>query len=99
MLILSNSLTQSADEGSLNLASGLVKRIKHKYPDDTYVVSFEREFACSDEHTELNKFHISARLISLLRKQKQPVLYIPFPAPMTSMAIRIRILSMFAKRG
>lgn len=99
MLILSNSLTQKADEGSLKLATSLVKRIQRKNPDDTYVVTFEREFDSSDEHLVLNKFHINARLISLLRKQKQPVIYIPFPAPTTSMAIRIRLLSLFARCG
>lgn len=99
MLILSNSLTDTADEGSLKLASNLVKRIQNKYPSDTYVVSFEREFPTSDVHLELNRLHISKRLISMIRKRKQPVLYIPFPAPTTSMAIRIRILSIFARHG
>lgn len=99
MLILSNSLTQTADEGSLKLASSLVKRIKAKHPQDTCVVSFEREFSQSDVHLELNKFHISFRLLSLIRKQKQPVLYIPFPAPATSMALRIFLLSLYARRG
>ncbi len=98
-MILSNSLTQTADEGSLKLASSLVKRIQGEYPESTYVVSFEREYHKSDVHLKLNKFHISTRLISLIRKQKQPVLYIPFPAPTTSMAIRIRILSLFARYG
>ncbi|MBE6622772.1 MAG: glycosyltransferase family 4 protein [Ruminococcaceae bacterium] len=97
MLILSNSLTQSADEGSLKLASSLVKRIKNKYPENTYIVSFEREFPQGDEHLSLNKLHISRRLISLIKKQK--VLYIPFPAPTTSMAVRIFLLSLFARRG
>ncbi len=97
MFILSNSLTDNADEGSLKLASSLVKRIQNKYPNDTYVVSFEREFSASDTHIKLNKFHISLRLISLMLRKKQEVLYIPFPAPMTSMAIRIRLLSLFAR--
>lgn len=83
----------------MKLASSLVKRIQSKYPNDIYVASFERDFPTSDVHLELNKFHISKRLISLIRKQKQPVLYIPFPAPTTSMAIRIRVLSLFARRG
>ena len=99
MLVLSNSLTQTADEGSLKLASSLVKRIKNKDPDQTCVVSFEREFPEGDLHLELNKLHLSSRLIKLLRKQNNPVLYIPFPAPTTSMTIRIWLLSLFARRG
>ena len=99
MLILSNSLTQAADEGSLKLATNLVKLIRKKAPGTTHIVTFERQYPLSDEHLNLNKFHISMRLISLLRKQKQPVLYIPFPAPVTSMALRIFLLSVFARRG
>lgn len=99
MLILSNSLTRTADEGSLKLASALVKRIKTRHPSQTYVVSFEREFLHSDEHLALNKFHISRHLISLIRKNKTSMLYIPFPAPSNSMALRIRVLSLFAPRG
>lgn len=98
MLILSNSLTQVDDEGGLKLATSIVKRIKQK-DESTFVAAFEREFALSDTHLRLNKFHLSRQLISLIRKQKQPVLYIPFPAPTTSMAIRIRLLSLFAKKG
>lgn len=98
MLILSNSLSQTADEGSLKLATNIVKRLKKENPD-TYIVSYERSFDESDLHLQLNKFHISTRLISLLKKRKQPVLYIPFPAPTLSMAIRIWILSFFARYG
>ena len=99
MLVISNSLTKTADEGSLKLASSLVKRMQSQYPERTYVVSFEREFPLADAHVSVNKFHLSAPLISLIRKQNQPVLYIPFPAPTTSMALRIRALSLFARRG
>ncbi|MBR5272377.1 MAG: glycosyltransferase family 4 protein [Clostridia bacterium] len=98
MLILSNSLTQVDDEGGLKLATSIVKRIKQK-DGNTYVATFEREFAQSDVHLTLNKFHVSRQLISLIRKQAQPVLYIPFPAPTTSMAIRIRLLSLVTKKG
>ena len=98
MLILSNSLTQVDDEGGLKLATSIVKRIKQK-DGNTYVATFEREFAQSDVHLTLNKFHVSRQLISLIRKQAQPVLYIPFPAPTTSTAIRIRLLSLVTKKG
>ena len=98
MLILSNSLTQEADEGSLKLATSIVKRIK-KENEKTHIISFERTFSHSDEHLKLNKFHISAKLVSLIRKSKQSLMYIPFPAPTLSMALRIFILSIFARYG
>jgi len=98
MLILSNSLTKDADEGSLKLASSIVKRLKEN-DEHTYIVSFERCFPKSDVHLKLNKFHITPKLISIIKKSKQPLLYIPFPAPTMSMALRIRLLSLFARRG
>lgn len=98
MLILSNSLTQEADEGSLKLATSIVKRIK-KENEKTHIISFERTFSQSDEHLKLNKFHFSAKLVSLIRKSKQSLMYIPFPAPTLSMALRIFILSIFARYG
>lgn len=98
MIILSNSLTGSADEGSLKLATSIVKRIKQK-DRSTYIVSFEREYSESDAVLNLNKFHLSWALIKLLLRKKEKVLYIPFPAPTFSMALRIWILSRFARHG
>lgn len=98
MMILSNSMTQTADEGSLKLATSIVSRIKKAKPD-TCVICFEREWPRSDLQLRLNKFHISWELIKILRQKKEPVLYIPFPAPTLSMALRIRLLSLFARHG
>lgn len=98
MIVLSNCLTKVIDEGGLKLATSIVKRMKEK-DKDVFVVSFEREFPQSDLHLPLNKFHISKQLISLLKKKKQPVLYIPFPAPTRSMMLRIFLLSLFARHG
>lgn len=97
MLILSNSLTANADEGSLKLATSLVKRIQ-RVCTDAKIISFEREYPQSDMHITLNKFHISKQLISLIKKERETVLYIPFPAPTLSMALRVKILSLFAGR-
>ena len=98
MIILSNSMTPAADEGSLKLATSIVTRIR-KAREDTCVVSFERDFSQSDVHLQLNKFHLSPELIKLLRKKREALLYIPFPAPTLSMAIRIFLLSVFARYG
>lgn len=98
MLVLSNSLTQNADEGSLKLATSIVRRLKRENKD-TYIVSYERDFSESDVYLQLNKFHISRELISIIKKHKQPILYIPFPAPTLSMALRIRLISLFARNG
>lgn len=99
MLILSNSLSVAADEGSLKLATNIVKRIKQQNSDGTFVVSFNRETDISDVHIELNKFHISKQLVSIIKNHNYRLLYIPFPASSFSMAIRIFMLSLFARKG
>ncbi|MBR7132412.1 MAG: glycosyltransferase [Clostridia bacterium] len=96
MLILSNGLTEKVDEGFLKVASSLIKRIKKAKPD-TVVVSYDRKTDISDHHLNLNKLLLNKELFSLLRKEKQEVLYIPFPAKALSTALRIFILSLFSK--
>lgn len=98
MLILSNCLTEAADEGGLKLATSLVKRIKAAQKQ-TCVVTYERQSGLSDLHLKLNKFMLNRELIRVIRREKQPVLYIPFPAPSLSMALRIRIVAAFAGKG
>lgn len=97
MLILSNGLTDVVDEGYLKVANSLVKRMKAKNPDIT-VVSYERKSALTDHYLELNKLLLSRNLISLIKKNKGDVLYIPFPAKMVATALRIFLLSLFNRR-
>lgn len=98
MIILSNCLTQISDEGSLKIANNLVKWIKKTAPETT-VVSYERQSPLSDRHLAVNKLLLNKELITLLRKKKEPVLYIPFPTRMLPAALRIFILSRFARWG
>ncbi len=95
MLILTNCLIKNADEGCVNVAYNLIKRIKTAV-SDVKVVSYERTSELTDEQMELNKLMLSFPLIKLLRKEKN-VIYIPFPAKMISTAVRIWILSLFCK--
>lgn len=95
MLILTNCLIKNADEGCVNIAYNLIKRIKAAV-SDVKVVSYERTSELTDVQMELNKLMLSIPLIKLLRKEKK-ILYIPFPAKMIATAIRIWILSRFCK--
>lgn len=95
MLILTNCLIKNADEGCVNVAYNLIKRIKTAV-SNVKVISYERTSELTDEQMELNKLMLSIPLIKLLRKEKK-VLYIPFPAKMLATAIRIWILSLFCK--
>lgn len=96
MLILSNGLCETADEGFLNVANSLVKRIK-KADATATVISYERKSSLTDRFLTLNKLLLSRELFTLLRKNKSSFLYIPFPAKMLSTALRIFILSLFSK--
>lgn len=98
MIILSNSFTDKTDEGCLKVANSLVKRIKKAYPDVT-VISYDRKCKYTDIYLPINKLLINGRLISILNKMKQSVLYIPYPAPTLTTSLRIWILSLFSRAG
>ena len=96
MLILSNCLTQTADEGCLKVAVSLAKRIKAEAPDTT-VIGYERKSPLCDEYLTINKWMLNRKLIAFLRQKKQPVLFIPFSAKMRSNALRTLVVSLFAR--
>ena len=97
-MILSNGLTRRVDEGALNIASSLIRRIKRARPE-TLVVTYERQAEESDRHMELNKFLLNLPLIRLVRERKEPLLYVPFPTRILPAALRIFILSLYARWG
>ena len=93
MVILTNCLTEQADEGCLKVANSLTRRIKKKCPSTT-VVSYQRKPAESDHHLKLNKLFLNPALFSLLRRIGEPVLYIPFSSCTKATALRIFVLSL-----
>lgn len=97
MIILTNCLAQTADEGSVKAATELTQRLK-QLPGTT-VITYQRQSRCSDLHLKLNKLLLGGGLSGILKSKREPVLYIPFPAPMLSTALRIWILSRFARYG
>ena len=92
MIILTNGLTEVADEGFLKVANNLVKQIKSK-KDGVFVISYERTSPLADEYLSFNKLLISKKLMKLLRGKKDSLLYIPFPAKTLPTAMRVFILS------
>ncbi len=95
MLILTNCLIKNADEGSVNVAYNLIKRIK-SVASNVKVVSYDRTSELTDICVKTNKLMLTLPLFKLLRKDKK-VLYIPFPARMIPTSLRIWILSWFCK--
>lgn len=95
MLIFTNCLTDTADEGCVKTACSLVKRIKADSVD-VRVVSYERKSSLADDHVESNKLLLTAETIKAVRKEKQRILYIPFPAKSVATALRIFVLSLIS---
>jgi len=98
MLILSNCLTETADEGCVKVACSLIKRLKRSDPSH-YVVSYERTSRISDRHLQCNRFLLNRELFGIIKKRKEKVFYMPFPAKPIATAIRIFVLSLFSKAG
>lgn len=98
MIILSNCLTDKPDEGCLKVANNMVKRIRKKRPD-TMLITYGTRTVPSDRHFRENKFMLNGKLLWLLWRKKEPVLFVPAVAKAHSLALRIFILSLFATRG
>lgn len=98
MIILSNCLTEKPDEGCLKVANSLVKRIRKARPETT-LITYGASTMPADRYFPENKFMLNGKLLWLLWKQKEPLLYIPAVARAHTMAMRVFILSLFARRG
>lgn len=97
MIILTNCLSGQADEGCLKVAVKLVQHIKEAAPQTT-VIGYERNAPLCDHFLPLNKYMLSGKLQRLLRKRKEPVLFIPFSAKMRSTAVRTFCLALISPR-
>ena len=93
MIILTNCLQETVDEGCLKVAGSLIKRIKKEDPGTT-VITYDRKTSLSDLHLSINKFMLSRKLGKRLRCSKEPVLYVPFSSKMRTMAVRLLVLSL-----
>jgi glycosyltransferase involved in cell wall biosynthesis len=98
MFILTNSLVEHADEGCVNVAKHLISLFKHKIKD-TYIVTYDRKSDESDEHLCINRLLLSTKLFKIIRARKEKIFYFPFPAKAISTAVRIFVLSLYAKFG
>lgn len=97
MIILTDCLSEQADEGCLNIANSLIKRIKQRFPA-TQVISYGHRFAEIGEYMRLNRLFLNRKLLLLIRNSCQPVLYIPFASNTFASVLRIFILSLFSKK-
>lgn len=98
MIILTNCLSDRVDEGCLKIANSLIKRIRQARPD-TYLISYGDPAQPADKYLRLNKFLLNWELLTLLYRRKEPLLYVPAVAKGHTMAARVFLLSLFARRG
>lgn len=98
MIILSNCLSDKTDEGCLKVANSLIRRIKLKNPDTT-VIAYGDARGQGDMYLNVNKLMLSPGLLWYIWKKKEPLLYVPAVAKAHSMAARVLVLSLFARRG
>lgn len=92
MIILTNSLSDTPDEGARKVATNLVARLREE-TSGVKVVTYDRSSSLSDQHLKLNKLMLSPVLFRLLRRSNDPLLYIPFPTRSLPMAARTFLLS------
>lgn len=97
MLILTNCLTDVADEGCLKVANSLIKRMK-KADSSAYIITYDRQHTLSNKHLHLNKLLLNKELLRTVREKNDDILYVPFPAKTMATALRIFILSLFSKK-
>lgn len=96
MIVLSDCLTNDADEGCIKVAASLTQRLKNKDPGIT-VITYRRRSSLSDLHLRLNPLFLNPKLLSLLRRKRESVLYIPFSSNTKAAVLRAFILSKCGK--
>lgn len=92
MIVLTDCLTEQADEGCVKVATNLVKRLKRQCPDMT-VITYGVESRLSDLHLKLNPLFLNGSLLRLLRRKREPVLYIPFSSNTKAAVLRTWLLT------
>ena len=96
MIIVSDCLTEQPAEGCLKIANSLIKRIKDWKPQTT-VISYGKISTLSDRHLQLNKLFLNWNFLSLIRRKKETVLYIPNASCTMASAVRIWIMSQISR--
>lgn len=98
VIVVSNCLTNSADEGSLTVAINLIRHIKALLPDTT-VIADQPGIKGSDLCLPMNKLMLSVRLIKLILHRKEPVLHVPAPTRTLPAAVRMFLMSLYVRHG
>lgn len=97
MIILSDCMTETDDEGCIKVANSLAKKLKAQAPETT-IISYGRKPKFSDKHLKLNCLFLNKHLHAFLRQKNEAVLYIPFASNTFASSVRTFVLSLFTHR-
>lgn len=98
LLVLTDCLTEKADEGCLKVATGLSKRLRRQYKG-IKLLSYGGMNDCADMQLKLNRWFANRELKKTIRRANAPVLYIPFASNTIGGIIRARALSRYSGKG
>lgn len=97
MIIITDCLTEKADEGCLKVANSLAKRLKSNV-SETFLISYGRRSGHTDSYLNLNKLFLNKQLFDQIRNHKGNVLYIPFASNTLASVLRAWVLSIGCKK-
>lgn len=95
MIIISDCLTDHADEGTIKIASKLARLLKAK---GATVYQLNKEVSFADKTYKVGKFGISRELINGIKNKKGDILYIPNASMTKSVCIKVFLLSVITRR-
>lgn len=95
MIIISDCLTNCADEGTIKIASKIARLMKKHQ-----AAIFQLNTSCSfsDKTFSVSKFGISKALLNSIDKEKGNILYIPNASMTKAVCLKILILRLLTKR-
>lgn len=95
MIIVSDCLTDKADEGTIKIASKLARLLKNR---GAKIFQLKEAISFSDRNYAVGKAGISFELIKDIRKEKQDVLYIPNASMTKGICIKVFLLHLLTGR-
>lgn len=96
MIIISDCLTDYADEGTIKIASKLAKLLKNKGRASVYQINKESSF--SDKTFKTGKLGISKDLIREISKEDGNILYIPNASMTLGICVKVCVLKFLSHK-
>lgn len=97
MIILSNCLTNTADEGCRTAAVCLIRCLKALAPE-TVVAADAPGIKDADRYLPMNKLMLNPGIIRLIAGRKENVLHVPSPTRSLPAAVRMFLMSLYVRR-